>query len=68
MEADEIGRMDSDQCIVKIRGFDPILDRKYRLERHPNYGLLFGEGNTRHTDPFDFKKYRIWRNAETVRG
>jgi type IV secretory pathway TraG/TraD family ATPase VirD4 len=58
MEADEIGRMDSDRCIVKIRGFDPILDRKYRLERHPNYGLLYGEGNTRYTEPFDFREYR----------
>ena len=40
MQASEVGRLPRDEAIVLIAGANPIRDKKYRLEKHPRYGLL----------------------------
>ena len=34
---DEVRSLDNDYAILLIRGFPPLLDRKYELSTHPNY-------------------------------
>lgn len=35
---DEVSRLAGDTCIVLEKGFDPVRDAKYPLEKHPRYG------------------------------
>lgn len=44
MTPDEVARLDTEKCIVFIRGAYPILDYKYKLEEHPNINLS-ADGN-----------------------
>ena len=37
MEPDEIMRMNTKECIVRIRGIRPFYDLKYDYPKHPNY-------------------------------
>lgn len=37
MSADEVGNLDNDLCLLKIRGVPMFKSRKYNLERHRNY-------------------------------
>lgn len=38
----EIRKLDRDNCIICIRGFDPILDRKYNTLKHPLWKQMCG--------------------------
>jgi len=54
MTVDELGKMDSDYCILRIRGTPPFKSKKYNLEKHKNYKY------TADHDPrkaFNVKKY-----------
>jgi len=60
MFPDEIGRMPDSECIIMIRGMRPFKSKKYPLEKHPNYRLLYdGKGEMKYdykdhlTTPFD---------------
>lgn len=37
MTPDELLRMKNENCVLFIRGEDPVMDRKYNVKRHPNY-------------------------------
>ena len=37
MAPNEVGKMDNRDCIVFIKGLDPIFDKKYDYTKHPNY-------------------------------
>ena len=39
MTVDEVRKLDTNKAILFIRGEDPVIDRKYNLERHPNIKL-----------------------------
>ena len=39
MMLDEVRKLETNQAILLIRGEDPVLDEKYRLEQHPNFQL-----------------------------
>lgn len=54
MTQDEILAMDSDKCILRVKGIRPFLSSKYDLRKHPNYGLL-ADANARRT--FNVKKH-----------
>lgn len=51
----EVARMPREDALVLVNGCMPLMDRKYRLERHPRSRLL--EEATRR-GPFDFAEYR----------
>ena len=51
----EVARMPREDALVLVNGCMPLMDRKYRLERHPRSRLL--EGAARR-GPFDFAEYR----------
>lgn len=36
--ADEVRKLDNEKCILFIRGFDPVIDRKYVPFGHPAFG------------------------------
>lgn len=40
----EIRRLDNELEIILIQGFRPILDKKYVLEKHPNYSAIVDGG------------------------
>jgi type IV secretion system protein VirD4 len=42
MTADEISRMRDEECILLIRGLNPLKDRKYKIETHKRYKELDG--------------------------
>jgi type IV secretion system protein VirD4 len=60
MLPDEVARLANDECLVEIRGAYPWKDKKYVLERHPNYNWLYEKGNRRacYDKPFDIRVYR----------
>ena len=37
MTVDELSVMDSDMCILQLRGVRPFFSRKYDVQKHPNY-------------------------------
>lgn len=37
MAPNEVGKIDNRDCIVFIKGLDPIFDKKYDYPKHPNY-------------------------------
>ena len=41
MTIDEVRKLDTHKAILFIRGEDPVIDRKYNLNRHPNICLLY---------------------------
>lgn len=57
MTPDEISRMDTDDCILFIRGLLPFFGKKYKYTEHPNYqytgdadkSLLFSVADEFHT-------------------
>ncbi|WP_461247129.1 VirD4-like conjugal transfer protein, CD1115 family [Treponema sp. R6D11] len=45
MFPDEIGRMPDTECILMMRGMKPFKSEKIKLEKHPNYDMLYdGKG------------------------
>jgi type IV secretion system protein VirD4 len=40
MTADELAAMDSDSCILMLRGLRPFMSKKYDITRHPLYKQL----------------------------
>ena len=40
MTVDELKTMKDNECILFVRGIYPFFCNKYKIERHPNYGLL----------------------------
>lgn len=48
MSIDELAVMDSEKCILQLRGVRPFLSDKYDLTKHPNY---------RETADFDKRNY-----------
>jgi len=51
---DELAVLDSDKCILQIRGERPFLSKKFDITKHPNYRYLSdGDGRNR----FNVKKY-----------
>jgi len=57
MTPDEIGRMPDDDCILMIRGLYPFYSRKFVLENHPRYKLLYDHSDENYFDYRDAKKY-----------
>lgn len=57
MTPDEIGRMPDDDCILMIRGLFPFYSRKFVLENHPRYKLLYDHSDKNYFDYRDAKKY-----------
>ena len=51
----EVARMPREDALVLVNGCMPLMDRKYRLERHPRSRLL---EEAAHRGPFDFAEYR----------
>lgn len=37
MDEAEVSKISGDQCIVQIAGMDGIVDKKYDIQKHPNY-------------------------------
>jgi hypothetical protein len=60
MLPDEVARLANDECLVEIRGAYPWKDKKYVLEKHPNYNRLYEKGNKKacYRKPFDIRVYR----------
>jgi type IV secretion system protein VirD4 len=42
MTADEIARMRDEECILLIKGLNPLKDKKYKIETHKRYKELIG--------------------------
>lgn len=59
IDAAEIGKMSRKDAILLIAGTNPLKDKKYPIESHPNYVFLDPGSNKTcmHKKPFDFKKY-----------
>ena len=53
MLPEEVGMMDNQDCVIKIRGVEPFYDKKYDYPKHPNYHLT-GDANPKYI--FDVKK------------
>ena len=51
----EVARMPREDALVLVNGCMPLMDRKYRLERHPRSRLL---EEAARRGPFDFAEYR----------
>ena len=51
----EVARMPREDALVLVNGCMPLMDRKYRLERHPRSRLL---EEAARQGPFDFAEYR----------
>ena len=62
MTPDEVGRLDNNKCIVKIRGKAPVIDEKYSPWEHELYPRTVGGGGK----PFDYDENR--RMKEMMRG
>jgi type IV secretion system protein VirD4 len=37
LTADELAKLDNDDCVLFVRGYNPFYSKKYTLENHPNY-------------------------------
>ncbi len=61
---DEVAKMDNENCIVIFRGLKPFFSKKYKLENHKRYKLLF-EGNNQ-GQIFDFTKYKEEKSKNKV--
>jgi type IV secretory pathway TraG/TraD family ATPase VirD4 len=42
MTPDETRKLDNEQCLIFVRGFDPVIDKKFRPFDHPNNVLPNG--------------------------
>lgn len=51
---DELQVMDNTECILQIRGLRPFLSKKFNIEKHKRYGLLFDSDKKNY---FDVEKY-----------
>lgn len=51
---DELQVMDNSECILQIRGLRPFLSKKYDIEKHERYPLLFDYDRRNY---FDVQKY-----------
>lgn len=51
---DELQVMDNSECILQIRGLRPFLSKKYDIEKHERYPLLFDYDRSNY---FDVQKY-----------
>lgn len=67
MTPDEIGRMPDDDCILMIRGLYPFYSKKYVLENHPRYKLLYDYNDENYFDYRDAKKYYQVKQDEEER-
>ena len=63
MTPDELGRMDSKECIVFTQNMRPVYDAKYRYERHPRYDLTADADNSR---GFQYNTMSIYDNTRPV--
>ena len=58
IQAAEVAKLPRDEAIVLITGTDPLKDRKYDIEKHPRWNLVYpGHEGCRFSEPFDFGKY-----------
>ncbi len=57
MTPDEVLRKPSEDCIIQIEGLNPFYDKKYNLERHPNY-KMHANGDT-----VDYYPYKVFFNT-----
>ena len=65
LSTDRLATMPRDECVLSINGLHPFYSKKYRLERHPNYGL---SGDADSKMKFDYKKeFSTGSNGETVK-
>lgn len=54
----EVGKIERDEALLIIKGAQPAKDKKYPLERHPNYALMDpGHKGARYEEPFSLKDY-----------
>lgn len=42
LNPDELGNIDNNMCVIKIRSLDPFLTKKYEYTKHPNYQYTSG--------------------------
>ena len=54
----EVAKLPRDEAIVLITGTDPLRDRKFDIEKHPRWNLVYpGHKGCRFEAPFDFGGY-----------
>lgn len=54
----EVGKIERDEALLIIKGTQPAKDKKYPLERHPNYALMDpGHKGARYERPFSLSEY-----------
>ena len=59
IDAAEIGKMSRSQAIVLIAGTNPLMDRKYPVEKHERYAFVDpGHKGAFADKPFDFTRFR----------
>ena len=58
----EVARMPREDALVLVNGCMPLMDRKYRLERHPRSRLL---EEAARRGPFDFAEYRRRKEGDS---
>ena len=59
IDAAEIGKMSREKAILLIAGTNPLMDKKYPVEKHRRYLYIDpGHRGAFATRPFDFAKYR----------
>ncbi|MGN0034930.1 MAG: VirD4-like conjugal transfer protein, CD1115 family, partial [Coriobacteriales bacterium] len=60
----EVAKLPRDEAIVLITGTDPLKDRKFDIERHPRWDLVYpGHKGCRFEVPFDFGAYARGRGG-----
>ena len=60
---DELQVMDNTQCILQIRGVRPFLSRKFNIEKHSRYSMLFDSDKKNY---FDVAKYVAKKRKRTA--
>ena len=61
---DELQVLDNDYCILQLRGVRPFLSKKYDIESHKNYKLLFDYDDKNY---FDVEKFLSdYRNHKAI--
>ena len=58
----EVARMPREDALVLVNGCMPLMDRKYRLDRHPRSRLL---EEAARRGPFDFVEYRRRKEGDS---
>lgn len=66
LKADEVRKLNNNNCILLIRGYDPILDAKIEIEHHPFYLDIYDGRKGQEPYVFDARKTRVNKTIDFI--